>query len=108
MSRLTEEVRRQKLDMLQKMTVSDVARHFKTSQKTIHLLMDRHAYTCSLKDSPRPGNLRINTPADERLIRTLHLRDKFHTPPGEVNLVSSRCPTGGDFSDFFSCCVAAF
>ena len=65
--------------MLRYTSVSDVARFFGTSRKTIHLLQARNNATGSVDDRPRSGRPRVTTGADDRTIRTAHLRDRFRT-----------------------------
>ena len=79
MPRLTAEQRNQAVGMLINTSVSNVARFFNTSRKTIRQLNNRFITTGSVKDRPRSGQPRKTTHADDRRIRTLHLRDRFRT-----------------------------
>lgn len=79
MPRLTESERNQAIGMLQKSGVSEVAAFFNTSLRTIKLLRARLQQTGSVKDRPRSGRPRVTTVAEDRRIRTLHLRNRFKT-----------------------------
>ena len=79
MPRLTESERNQAIGMLSKSGVSEVAAFFNTSLRTIKLLRARWHQTGSVKDRPRLGRPRVTTVAEDRRIRTLHLRNRFQT-----------------------------
>ena len=66
MPRLTEEQRNQAVGMLINTSVSNVARFFNTSRKTIRQLNNRFITTGSVKDRPRSGQPRKTTPAVDR------------------------------------------
>ena len=54
----------------------DVGRRFGCSRATINRLWRRFQQTGSTADRPRPGHPRVTTPADDRYIRLLHLRNR--------------------------------
>jgi len=60
-------------------TVADVARIFNCSRETIYNLQTRYMNTGSTRDRPRSGRPRVTTPAQDRYIRTTHLRDRFQS-----------------------------
>ena len=55
----------------------DVAAHFGVSRLTITRLLGRYRTIGSVSDRPRSGRPRVTTPAQDRHIRTSHLRDRF-------------------------------
>ena len=59
------------------MTAAAVARHFGVSRSTISRLQDRLMTTGSVTDRRRAGRPRVTTAAEDRRIRTMHLRDRF-------------------------------
>ncbi|XP_071086478.1 paired box pox-meso protein-like [Haliotis cracherodii] len=58
---------------------SSVARRLNVSQSTISRLAARYKQTGTTNDRPRTGRPRITTPAQDRYIRVLHLRDRTAT-----------------------------
>lgn len=80
MPRLTSVQRERAIGMLQARNRSDrVARHFGVHPSTISRLRTRLEATGSTADRPRPSQPRVTTPAADRHIRMLHLRDRFRT-----------------------------
>ena len=53
----------------------------------INRLWARYNATGSTRDRPRSGRPRITTPAQDRYIRLLHLRDRFKTASSTVNQI---------------------
>ena len=60
-------------------TAASVARHFGVSRSTILRLQDRLVTTGSVADRTgvRPGRPSVTTAAEDRRMRTIHLRDRF-------------------------------
>ncbi|XP_048245276.1 uncharacterized protein LOC125376897 [Haliotis rufescens] len=58
---------------------SSVARRLNVSQSTISRLATRYNQTGTTHDRPRTGRPRVTTPAQDRYIRVLHLRDRTAT-----------------------------
>ncbi|XP_071105362.1 uncharacterized protein [Haliotis cracherodii] len=58
---------------------SSVARRLNVSQSTISRLAARYNQTGTTNDRPRTGRPRVTTPAQDRYIRVLHLRDRTAT-----------------------------
>ena len=56
-----------------------VARTFGASRKGTRLLRERYLDPGTVKDRPRGGRPRVTTPAQDRFIRTAHLRNYFRT-----------------------------
>ena len=79
MPRLSYAERYEAIGMLRNSPVSVVAAHFNTTRRTIQLLQARMNQTGTVTDRPRTGRPKITTAADDRRIRTLHLRDRFRT-----------------------------
>ena len=79
MPRLSYAERYEAIGMLRNSPVSVVAAHFNTTRRTIQLLQARMNQTGTVTDRPRTGRPKITTAADDRGIRTLHLRDRFRT-----------------------------
>ena len=65
MPRLTPSQRHEAIGMLRYTSVSDVARFFGTSGKTILLLQARNNATGSVEDRPKSGRPRVITGADD-------------------------------------------
>lgn len=77
MPRLSEENRNQAIGRLEAgETQSSVARHFNVRQSTICRLWQRYNLHHSTRDRPRSGRPRATTPAQDRFIRVLHLRNR--------------------------------
>ena len=62
-----------------------VAGVFGCSRWTIHKLWNRLQQTGSTSDRPRPGRQKVTTPAQDRRIRTLHLRNRQKTATSTSN-----------------------
>lgn len=56
---------------------NEVARRVRVTPATIYRLISRYRVTGSAADRPRSGRPRVTTPAQDRHIRTSHLRDRF-------------------------------
>ncbi|XP_067667599.1 uncharacterized protein [Haliotis asinina] len=56
-----------------------IARTFGCSRKTVTQLMQRLRQAGSTSDGPRSGRPRVTTPAEDRRIRKIHLRNRFVT-----------------------------
>ncbi|XP_046336687.2 putative ankyrin repeat protein RF_0381 [Haliotis rufescens] len=57
-------------------TQRQIARTFNCSQTTISKLIIRYQQTGQTQDRPRSGRPRVTTPADDRYIRQIHLRNR--------------------------------
>lgn len=80
MPRLMEEHRNRAIGRLEAgQSQSAVARHFHVSQSTISRLWQRYRVHNSTRDRPRSGRPRVTTPAQDRFIRVLHLRNRTCT-----------------------------
>ena len=79
MPRLTDTQRNQAIGMLRSMSVNEVAQFFNCHRTTISKLKSRVQRTGSVKDMPRTGRPRVTSAADDRLIQTTHLRNRFKT-----------------------------
>ena len=79
MPRLTDPQRNQAIGMLRSMSVNEVAQFFNCHRTTISKLKSREQRTGSVKDMPRTGRPRVTSAADDRLIQTTHLRNRFKT-----------------------------
>ena len=62
-----------------KSTTSAVAHNFRVHRKTIVRLVRKRLATGTVKNLPRPWRLRVTTAAEDRAIRTAHLRRRFQT-----------------------------
>ena len=66
------------LGMLQGgMKTEDVARAINCNVRTVRRLRQRYRETGRTADCPRSGRPHITTPAQDRYIRTSHLRDRY-------------------------------
>ena len=63
--------------MLRGMTVLNVARYFNVDRRTIDRLKTKFNRTGAVADQQRPGRPRKTTAAEDRQIRTQHLRNRF-------------------------------
>ena len=91
MPRLAENERWQAIGMLGTgLSQSAVARRFGVAVSTICRLQQRHLQTGSVQDRPRPGQPRVTTAAQDRSIRTAHLRDRFRTATATANATPGR------------------
>ncbi len=80
MPRLSTEERERAIGMIQLgATHNHVARIFGCSRLTITRLMTRYRQTGRTQDRPRSGRPRVTTPAEDRYLRILHLRNRFLT-----------------------------
>ena len=88
---LTENERWQAIGMLGTgLSQSAVARRFGVAVSTICRQQQRHLQTGSVQDRPRPGQPRVTTAAQDRSIRTAHLRDRFRTATATANATPGR------------------
>ncbi|XP_048255108.1 uncharacterized protein LOC125381706 [Haliotis rufescens] len=60
-------------------TQRQLARTFNCSQTTISKLIIRYQQTGETQDRPRSGRPRVTTPAEDRYIRQIHLRNRCVT-----------------------------
>ncbi|XP_071114768.1 uncharacterized protein [Haliotis cracherodii] len=60
-------------------TQHQIARTFNCSQTTISKLIIRYQQTGQTQDRPRSGRPRVTTPAEDRYIRQIHLRNRCVT-----------------------------
>lgn len=75
MPRLTRDERNQAIGMATGgMSFAQIALRMRVHRHTIARLMSRHRTTDSVADRPRSGRPRVTTPAQDRYIRTAHLR----------------------------------
>ncbi|MGH0149628.1 UNVERIFIED_CONTAM: hypothetical protein FKN15_056903 [Acipenser sinensis] len=61
------------------LSVREVSRRMRCSASTISKLVQRNQETGSVRDRPRPGRQRVITPAQDRRIRLIYLRNRFQT-----------------------------
>ena len=59
------------------MSILNVARHFNVNRRTIDRLKSKFNYTGTVADQQRPGRPRKTTAAEDRQIRTAHLRNRL-------------------------------
>lgn len=80
MPRLNEENRNRAIGRLEAgESQSSVARRLNVRQSTISRLWHRYTQHNSTRDRPRSGRPRVTTPAQDRYIRVLHLRNRAVT-----------------------------
>ena len=78
MPRVPAHLRERALGMLQGgMRTADVARAINCNVRTVRRLRQRYRETGRTADRPRSGRPRVTTPAQDRYIRTSHLRDRY-------------------------------
>ncbi|XP_071102331.1 uncharacterized protein [Haliotis cracherodii] len=65
-------------------TPRQIARTFNCSQTTISKLIIHYQQTGQNQDRPRSGRPRVTTPADDRYIRQIHLRNRCVTATSTV------------------------
>ena len=75
------------------MTAAAVARHFGVSRSTFSRLQDRLVTTGSVVDRRRSGRPLVTIAAEDRRIRTTHLRERFKSASS-----TAREWDGGDVS----------
>ena len=61
------------------MPLNDTATHFTVCKKTIQRMAHRYNLTGEVKDRARSGRTRKTTQAEDRRIRTAHLRERTRT-----------------------------
>jgi DNA invertase Pin-like site-specific DNA recombinase len=64
-----------------------VVSNFNVSQGTISRLWERYQKDGSTRDLPRPGRLRMTTDAQDRYIRSRHLRERFTTATSTASTI---------------------
>ena len=79
MVKLTNDQRNEAIGMLSNAPVNVVAQLFGVHRMTIERLKRRKERTGSVKDFEPSGRPRLTTAAEDRAIRTLHLRRRFQT-----------------------------
>ena len=78
--RMTPGERYEAIGMLRAgMPLADIAIHFLVCKKTINRLAHRYNLTGEVVDRPRSGRPRKTTAAEDRMIRTIHLRQRTRT-----------------------------
>ena len=78
MPRVPAHLRERALGMLQGgMRTADVARAIYCNVRTVRCLRQRYRETGRTADCPRSGRPCVTTPAQDRYIRTSHLRDRY-------------------------------
>ena len=94
MPRVPAHLHERSLGMLQGgMSTADVARAINCNVRSVKRLRQRYSETGRTADRPRSGRPRVTTPAQDRYIRTAHLRDRYRmatttarVTPGTHNL----------------------
>ena len=77
---MTPQERSESIGMLRAgMPIDDVAAHFTVCKKTIQRMVRRYNLTGEVKDRARSGRPRKTTEAEDRRIRTSHLRERTRT-----------------------------
>lgn len=74
---MTKNERFEAIGMLRALTIKDVAAHFNVDRRTIGRLKSKFNHTGDVSDHHRSGRPRKTTAAEDREIRTTHLRDRF-------------------------------
>uniref|UniRef100_A0AAZ3S855 Transposase Tc1-like domain-containing protein n=1 Tax=Oncorhynchus tshawytscha TaxID=74940 RepID=A0AAZ3S855_ONCTS len=78
MPRVPAHLHERALGMLQGgMRTADVGRAINCNVRTVRSLRQRYRETGRTADRPRSGRPRVTTPAQDRYIRTSHLRDRY-------------------------------
>ena len=77
--RMTNRDRYEAIGMLRNMSVNDVAAHFNVRRSTIFRVKQKLNQTGDLVDLPRSGRPKKTTDAEDRHIRTVHLRNRFRS-----------------------------
>ena len=78
MPRVPAHLRERALGMLQGgMRTADVARAINCNVRTVRRIRRRYRETGPTADRPHSGRPRVTTPAQDRYIRTSHLRDRY-------------------------------
>ena len=78
MPRVPAHLRKRALGMLQGvMRTADVARAINCNVRPVRRLRQHYRETRRTADCPRSGRPRVTTPAQDRYIRTSHLRDRY-------------------------------
>ena len=77
MPRLTKEQRHEAIGMLRALPVTSVARFFNVHKITIHRLVQKVRNNGPVSDRQRSGRPRKTSDAEDRHIRTAHLRNRF-------------------------------
>ena len=91
MPRLSEHERWQAIGMLENdCSPSDVARRFGVALSTVSRLQQRHIQTGSVQDRPRSCQPRVTTAAQDRAIRTAHVRNRFLTATATAHVTPCR------------------
>ena len=89
--RLSNEDRLVAISMIEGgLSVREVARRMRCSASTISRLVQRNQETGSVRDRPRPGRQRVTTPAQDRHIRLIHLRNRFQTAVATAREIPGR------------------
>ena len=77
--RMTNRDRYEAIGMLRNMSVNDVAAHFNVHLSTIFRMQQKLNQTGDVVDLPRSGRPKKTTDAEDRHIRTVHLRNRFRS-----------------------------
>ena len=93
MARLSEAELNQAIGMLRVNTDFEVARYFNVSRKTIRLLKHRMRLRGIVADRPKTGRPRKTTIAEDRNIRTRHLRNRFMSDAHSARNVPGNQPS---------------
>ena len=85
MARVPAHLRERALGMLQGgMRTADVARAMNCNVRTVRRLRQHYRETGRPADCPRSGRPRVTKPAQDRYIRTSHLRDRYRMATSTV------------------------
>ena len=60
-------------------SMRDISTHFNIHRNTVSNTIKKYRENGTTKNRPKSGRPRITTPAQDRYIRTQHLRDRFKT-----------------------------
>ena len=77
MPRMSKRERYEAIGMLRNMSINDVASFFNVDRTTISRLKVKTMQTGDVVDLRRSGRPRKTSAAEDRHIRTMHLRDRF-------------------------------
>ena len=77
--RMTNRDRYEAIGMLRNMSVNDVAAHFNVHRSTIFRVKQKLNQTGDVVDLPRSSRPKKTTDAEDRHIRTVHLRNRFRS-----------------------------
>ena len=79
MAGLTNNQKNEAIGMLRNFTTDAEAHHFGLHRRTIEILVRKRLAAGTVKDLPSSWRPRVTTAAEDRAIRTAHLRRRFQT-----------------------------